>query len=113
VHGAQLGLVLGGVIGFVIGVYIYLTPPQGISLQLVTVLIATVIGAVLGAWMASLVASSVPNSRLKAFESELEAGKILLMLDAPPSRIEELTSLVHQRHPEAARGIEATSPAFP
>ena len=103
----------GGVIGFLIGVYIYLTPPQGIPLQMVTVLIATVIGAVLGAWMASLVASSVPNSRLKAFESELEAGKILLMLEAPTSRIEELTNLVHQRHPEAARGIEATSPAFP
>jgi hypothetical protein len=43
----------------------------------------------------------------------MEAGKILLMLDAPPSRIAELTSLVSRRHPEAARGIEATSPAFP
>jgi len=113
VHGAQLGLVLGGVIGFLIGVYIYLTPPQGVQLELVTVLIATVIGAVLGAWMASLVASSVPNSRLQSFHGEMEAGKILLMLDAPPSRIEELTSLVNRRYPEASRGIEATSPAFP
>ena len=34
VHGAQLGLVLGGVIGFAIGVYIYLTPPQGVPLEL-------------------------------------------------------------------------------
>ena len=29
VHGAQLGFVLGGVGGFLIGVYIYLTPPDG------------------------------------------------------------------------------------
>jgi hypothetical protein len=113
VHGAQLGLVLGGVIGFLIGIYIYLTPPDGVTLELVTVLLSTLVGAVLGAWMASLVASSVPNSRLKPFQRDMDAGKILLMLDAPTSRIEELTELVARRHPEAARGIEATSPAFP
>ncbi|HZF20230.1 MAG TPA: DUF1269 domain-containing protein [Burkholderiales bacterium] len=113
VHGAQLGLVLGGVIGFLIGVYIYLTPPDGVALELVTVLLATVIGAILGAWMASLVASSVPNTRLKSFQEELDAGKVLLMLDAPPSRIEELNGLVARRFPGAVRGVEATSPAFP
>jgi hypothetical protein len=113
VHGAQLGLVLGGVIGFLIGVYIYLTPPDGVALELVTVLLATVIGAILGAWMASLVASSVPNTRLKSFQDELDAGKILLMLDAPQSRIEELNGLVARSFPEAVRGTEATSPAFP
>jgi hypothetical protein len=113
VHGAQLGLVIGGVAGFLIGIYVYLTPPQGVALELVTVLIGTVIGAILGAWMASLVASSVPNSRLKSFQKDIDAGKILLMLDAPPSRIEELKLIVSRRYPEAARGIEATSPAFP
>lgn|SRR5262245_16343601 len=113
VHGAQLGLVLGGVGGFLIGVYIYLTPPSGVALEMVTVLVSTVIGAILGAWMASLVASSVPNTRLKSFHSELEAGKILLMLDAPPSRLDELKTLVVRRCPEAVCGIEATSPAFP
>jgi hypothetical protein len=113
VHGAQLGLVLGGVIGFLIGVYIYLTPPEGVALELVTVLVSTLIGAVLGAWMASLVATSVPNSRLKGFQAEIDAGRILLMLDAPPSRIEELSGIVTRRHPDAARGVEATSPAFP
>lgn len=113
VHGAQLGLVLGGVAGFLIGAYIYFTPPLGVSLELVTVLISTVIGGILGAWMASLVASSVPNSRLKSFQKDIDAGRILLMLDAPPSRIEELKELVNRRCPEASRGIEATSPAFP
>jgi hypothetical protein len=113
VHGAQLGFVLGGVIGFLIGIYIYLTPPNGVALELVTVLVSTLVGAILGMWMASLVATSVPNSRLKPFQREMDAGKILLMLDAPPSRIEELTGLIARRHPDAVRGIEATSPAFP
>lgn len=114
VHGAQLGFVIGGVGGFLIGIYIYLTPPEGVALQLVTVLLATIVGAVLGAWMASLVATSVPNSRLKPFQSDIAAGKILLMLDVPPSRIEELRDMVSRRHPEAAaRGLEPTLPAFP
>lgn len=114
VHGAELGFVIGGVGGFLVGVYIYLTPPEGVALQLVTVLISTVIGALFGAWAASLVAMSVPNSRLKPFQKEIDAGKILLMLDVPPARIEEIQALVHRRHPEAAdRGVEPTLPAFP
>ena len=75
VHGAELGFVIGGVGGFLIGIYIYLTPPDGVTLQLVTVLLSTVIGAIFGAWAASLVAMSVPNSRLKPFQKEIDAGK--------------------------------------
>ena len=114
VHGAELGFVLGGLGGFLIGIYIYLTPPAGVALQLVTVLISTVIGALFGAWAASLVAMSVPNSRLKPFQKEINSGKLLLMVDVPPSRIEEIQDLVHRRHPEAtSHGIEPTLPAFP
>ncbi len=91
-----------------------LTPPDGVTLQLVTVLISTVIGAVFGAWASSLVAMSVPNTRLKPFQKAIDAGKILLMVDLPTSRIEEVQELVHRRHPEAsAHGIEPTMPAFP
>jgi len=114
VHGAELGFAIGGVGGMLIGFYIYLTPPEGMVLQWVTVLIGTVIGAIFGAWAASLVALSVPNSRLKPFQKEIDAGKILLMVDAPLSRIEEIQSLVARRHPEAIdRGVEPTVPAFP
>jgi hypothetical protein len=114
VHGAELGFVIGGVGGFLIGIYVYLTPPEGVSLQLVTVLLSTVIGAIFGAWAASLVAMSVPNSRLRPFHKEIDAGKILLMVDVPSSRIEEIQDLVHLRHPEAtAHGVEPTLPAFP
>lgn len=114
VHGAELGFVLGGVGGFLLGLYMYFTPPEGMQMQLVTVLIATVIGSLFGAWAASLVALSVPNSRLQPFSKEIEAGRILLMVDVPLSRIEEIQDLVARRHPEAsAHGIEPTIPAFP
>src|SRR6266571_3309264 len=62
VHGAELGFVLGGAGGFLIGIYIYLTPPDGVTLQLVTVLISTVIGAVFGA--------SASSRRCRRFRSD-------------------------------------------
>jgi hypothetical protein len=113
-HGARLGFAIGGIGGFFVGVYMVLTPPQGMHLQLVTVLLSTLIGAAFGAWTASLVATSVPNTRLKAFHADIEAGMILLMVDVPLSRVDEVRELVARRHPEAtARGVEAILPAFP
>ena len=59
-------------------------------------------------------ALSVPNSRLKTFEPDIQAGKVLLIADIPARRVEEIQRLVHGRHPEAADyGLEPTVPAFP
>jgi hypothetical protein len=114
VHGASVGMALGGAIGLAIGLLLLYFPPGGVQLQLVTVLISTVIGVVLGAWVSSMVAMQVPNSRLKIFEQAIDQGKVLLMLDLPMSRAEEIRTLVTQRHPEAASGgQEAMVPAFP
>lgn len=114
VHGAELGFVLGGIGGFLLGTYMYFTPPEGTQLEFVTLLASTIIGALFGAWASSLVALSVPNSRLKAFERDIEGGKVLLIADIPARRVEEIQRLVHGRHPEAADyGLEPTVPAFP
>ena len=114
VHGAFVGLVIGGLMGVLVGLLLVNYPPQGVSLQLVAVLIAAIVGAGLGTWVASMVGMQVPNSRLKGFEGELQDGKILLMLDVPSGRYEEVRSVIARTHPEAAdRGNEPTVPAFP
>jgi len=114
VHGAGLGLAIGGVGGLLVGLFAVLAPPEGIELRLVTVLVTTLAMAVLGAWIASLVGASVPNSRLLQFEPAIEAGNILLMVDVRPSRIAKIRELVQRRHPEASGGaLEPTMPAFP
>ena len=114
VHGAEIGLVIGGIGGCLLGLFVVLTPPEGFTLELATVLATTLGGALLGAWVASLVGASVPNSRLKQYAADIEAGRVLLMVDVPPSRIEEIRELVHRRHPEASGGaMEPTMPAFP
>ena len=113
-HSMQIGFILGGCVGFLVGIYIYMTPPEGTHLQLVTILIATVVGAMFGAWAASMIGISTPNTALKRFEAEIGEGRVLLMVDVPKDRVGEIQELVHRSHPEASdHGLEPTIPAFP
>lgn len=114
VRGAEIGFVLGGVAGMLVGTWMYLTPPENVAMPLGTILIATVVGAIFCAWAGSLAGMSAPNARLKRFQGDFDDGRILLMVDVPASRVEEIQTLVHNRHPEAAdHGLEPTIPAFP
>ena len=113
-HGAGIGLALGALAGLILGAIIVAYPPEGTKPQLVAVLIAAIIGGVLGAWMASMAAAAVPNSRLKQFHADIEQGKVLLMIDVPYGRVEQIRDIVLSRHPEAhARGLATRYPAFP
>ena len=114
IHGAFTGLVIGGVVGVAVGLLLVYFPPGGVSIQLVAVLIAALIGAFLGIWMAGMMGLQVPNTQLKGFEQDLQDGKILLMLDVPAERYEEVRQIIARTHPEAAdRGAEPMVPAFP
>ncbi len=114
VHGAELGLVVGGVGGVLLGVILVVMPPTGLQLQLVTVVITALGGALFGTWASSMVAASVPNTKLLAFAKDIEDGKYLMMVDVPFRRVEEIQGLVRKRHPEDKDGgVEPTVPAFP
>jgi hypothetical protein len=114
VHGAQMGVVIGGVVGAAAGALLVFFPPEGATLALVTVLVVAIGGALFGAWASSMVASSVPNSRLKQFERDMAEGKVLMMVDVPMRRVQEVCDAIKRRHPEAASGgFEPTIPAFP
>lgn len=114
VHGAGIGLMLGGIGGLLLGAIIVAYPPEGTNPKLVAVLIAAIVGGVLGAWMSSMAAAAVPNSRLKQFQDDIERGKVLLMVDVPYGRVGQIRDLVLTRHPEAVPGGQETRfPAFP
>src|SRR5262245_58284368 len=114
VHGAETGMAIGGIAGVIGGAIAVAFPPEGSSLQMVTVLVTGIAGAVFGTWVASMVGTAVPNSRLTRFREAIEQGRILMMVDVPLTRIPEITKLVMQRHPEAASGgVEPSIPAFP
>jgi len=110
VNAAFRGGVIGAVMGALIGAVIVFT----MHTQLVAVLIGALVGAVLGAWVSSMVGLQIGNTSLKDFEQEISDGKILLMLDVPASRYEEIRAIIAKTHPEALdRGNEPTVPAFP
>jgi hypothetical protein len=114
VHGAFRGLVVGGGMGVLLGLLLVMYPPPGMQVQLVAVLIAAIVGAGLGSWVSSMVGLQVPNASLKQFDADFREGKVLLMLDVPVSRFEEVRGIIVRTHPEAAdRGSEPTDWAFP
>ena len=104
----------GGLIGAVMGVVVGLLLVYTMNAQLGAVLIGALVGAGLGAWVSSMLGLQVANSSLKDFEKDIQDGKILLMLDIPAARYEEIRAVIARTHPEAAnRGNEPTVPAFP
>lgn len=112
-HGLWVGLVAGGMTGIAIGLLLYFNSIMAM-LGLGTVLVMATIGAAFGAWASGMVAISIPNSRLAPFRDQIDRGRILLMVDVPKERMEEISALVLRSHPEAqAHGTETTIPAFP
>ena len=113
-HGAGLGLGLGALGGAVLGLMIVFYPIEGTAPHPLWFFAAVLVGALLGAWVASMVGASVPNSKLRRFEGEIGAGKLLLMVDVPYDAVEEIREVVMARHPEAVpAGQVRPYPVFP
>ncbi len=113
-HGIRSGMILGGAVGAVAGAVAVLFPPSGAVMQLGVMLATGAVGAILGGWCAGVIGADVPNTDLRAFRDAISQGKVLMIVDIPKARVEEITRLVERRHPEAdMRGLEPTIPAFP
>lgn len=113
-HAFFLGAGIGVVGGAAVGVVLKMTSLGGFDFSVGTLIICTLAGLLLGAWASTMIGVSTPSVALKPFEGELEAGRILLMVDVPHARVDEIQQLLEKRHPEADRkGVDLTMPAFP
>ncbi|MFO7604621.1 MAG: DUF1269 domain-containing protein [Gammaproteobacteria bacterium] len=114
IHGTQLGFIIGGFTGALLGSLAATTGWIVPGMEVWSVVSITVGGAFLGSWTSSMVAINIPNSRLKNFQNDIAAGHLLFMVDVPASRVDEIRNRVKAHHPEAdMRDIEPTMPAFP
>lgn len=115
-HGMLVGGLAGAACGALLAIALYSYPALlGIPVSFGIILPLGFVGAVFGAWVAGgLIGTSTANQRLRPFVADFEAGHVLLMLDVPLKRVDELRTLIRRRHPVVADcGMEAMVPAFP
>lgn len=114
VPAVQRGLALGGVMGTLAGLVGIAVAPGAAVIAGGVILGSSLAGAGVGAWLSGMVGLSVGNTRHKQFEEAIENGALLMMIDVPIARVEEITDLVKKHHPEAEpEGTEPIIPAFP
>lgn len=109
----EQGLAVGGATGILAGLVAVLLP-TGVVLGGGAVLAISLAGAGMGALMSSMVGISIGNRRLKRFEDALEKGELLVMVDVPQPRVDEISEMIKKHHPEVEfEGTEPTIPPFP
>lgn len=114
VHGMEIGLVAGGLTGLLAGTAMYLSPSIGPVLGMGMIAVLSLFGAIMGTWASGMIAVSIPNSRLKDFQSAIDNGKILLMVDVPHGQVRAIRKMIASHHPEAeSKGLDHQIPAFP
>jgi len=110
----QKGVAAGGLSGLLAGALAVTFPPAGLVLGGGALLGLTLFGVGFGAWMSGMVGIGLPSSRIEKFETAIARGELLMMIDVPRARVEEIEALVKRHHPESElEGIDANIPIFP
>lgn len=108
------GAAAGGISGMLAGLVAMAFPPAGLTIAGGAVVAMTLAGAGFGSWMSTMIGVDVTNTRIKQFERAIEEGQLLMMVDVPVPRVEEIEALVKSHHREAdIEGTDPTIPAFP
>jgi len=114
VPAVERGVAIGGATGILAGIAAVALPGVGLALGGGAILGIGLAGAGLGAWASGMIGISAPSTRLTEFEDAIKAGSLLMMVDIPKTRVDEITALIKQHHPEAEiEGTEPVIPAFP
>tara|TARA_R110001592_G_scaffold363372_2_gene686226 strand:- start:103583 stop:104092 length:510 start_codon:yes stop_codon:yes gene_type:complete len=110
----ERGLAFGGVSGLFLGLVAMTFPPAGIVIGGGGILLIGAMGASVGAFLTGMAGAAFPNSRLKAFEKDIDAGKLLIMVDVAQNQVERINQLILQHDPEVEiEGLEPSAPVVP
>ncbi|AKC87117.1 hypothetical protein [Pseudoxanthomonas suwonensis] len=94
VPAALRGAAGGGAVGLVAGLVAVAVPPLGITLAGAGLMAA--VGALVGSWSAALVGATVPDPVRRRFEDAIEAGQILVVIDAEEAALQRAEAAVMQ-----------------
>ncbi|MDO8449728.1 MAG: DUF1269 domain-containing protein [Rhodoferax sp.] len=110
----QRGVAAGGLAGLLAGLLAITFPPAGFVFGGGALLGMTAFGAGFGAWMSGMVGVGLPSSRIEQFQKAIADGELLMMIDVPSLRVEEIETLVTRHHAEAElEGVDPNIPIFP
>jgi len=108
------GLELGGTAGLLLGLTALAFPPAGIVVGGGLVLLIGLWGAGIGGILTGIAGGAFPNSKLKAFEAAIDAGKLLVMADVPKKDVEKFEGIIQRLDPAVeVDGIEPPSKLIP
>jgi hypothetical protein len=82
---AVRGAACGGGTGVLLGLVAVAVPPLGVTLAGATAI--ALAGAAVGCWTGALVGTEVPDAVHRKFKNEIDAGRILVVLDASKERL--------------------------
>lgn len=112
VRAAEAGLVIDGAAGAIVGAVVALVYPVfDDAPQWGLIAVLALFGAGFGAWVSGMIGISTPSRRLKRFAAPIEQGQILLLIDVPRRRVQEIEARLQALHPQA-RGAEPNIPAL-
>ena len=111
---AEKGLTAGGLTGAIAGLVAVTVPPAGLVLGGGAVLAMTLAGAGFGAWASSMIGVARDSSRLEKFREAVDAGEILMLVDVPKHRVDEIDDMIRTHHEDVdIEGVEPNIPNFP
>jgi len=112
VPAVERGVAMGGATGVAAGLVAVALP--GVVIAGGALLAMGLAGAGMGAWLGGMIGMDVGNSHIKQFESAIQDGQILVLVDVPKDRVDEIQSSVKKHHSDADfEGTDPTIPAFP
>jgi len=82
------GTIYGAAAGLAAGLLAMLVPFFGMSLAGVGAL--AIVGALVGTWASVLMGSALPDEVRRTFAAEIEAGQVLVVIDAEPESFEQI-----------------------
>lgn len=108
----ERGLALGGATGVLAGLAALTL--SGVVVAGGALLATGLVGAGMGAWLGGMIGMDVDNVHIKRFQTAIDSGQILVLVDTPKARVHEIEALVRHHHPEVDfEGTEPSIPPFP
>jgi len=108
------GITFGAGGGLLIGVVVLMFAPARIEVGLGGVLLLGLLGASVGGLGTGIFGLAFPSSRLEPFAKDIEAGRIVVMVDVPEDQIERVNALVRRLNPDVnIEGVEPPPPVIP